>query len=117
MENSLPAGRAQKGDSHKGAPRMIVRVVAKWNPSGISAQGDAWLKAVELAYSNYWASPQGQARKADLRAEVLLQPCLDAPHKSLCFNQTVEILNIPHLVAQQAELLNEPHQLVPQADA
>ena len=70
MEDSLQVGRAQKGDSQKGAPRMIVNIVAKWNASGLDAEGDAWVKAVELAFSNYWASPQGQARKAEVRAEV-----------------------------------------------
>ena len=52
---------------------MIVKIMAKWNPSGMTATGDAWVKTVELAFSNYWDSPQGQARRAKSRAEVTLQ--------------------------------------------
>ena len=70
MEDSLQVVRAQKGDSQKGAPRMIVNIVDKWNTSGLDAEGDTWVKVVELAFSNYWVSPQGQARKAEVRAAV-----------------------------------------------
>ena len=77
MQDSLELDRVQKGDCHKGAPSIIVKIVRKWNPSGISATGDAWVKAVELAFANYWGSAEGQARKANFssvtRAEVILQ--------------------------------------------
>ncbi len=72
MEDSLALDRVQKGDSAKGAPSVIVAIVRKWNPSGILATGEAWVKAVELAFANYWGSEEGQARKADIRAKVTL---------------------------------------------
>ena len=73
MEDSLASDRVQKGDSAKGASSIIVRIVRKWNPSGILATGEAWVKAVELAFANYWDSEEGQARKTDIRAKVTLQ--------------------------------------------
>jgi hypothetical protein len=73
MEDSLELDRVQKGDSAKGAPRIIVKIMKKWNLSGMEAKGEAWVKAVELAFANYWGSAQGQARKADIRAKVTLQ--------------------------------------------
>jgi hypothetical protein len=66
MEDSLASDRVQKGDSVKGAPRIIVKIMKKWNPSGMEAIGEAWVKAVELAFANYWGSAEGQARKADI---------------------------------------------------
>jgi len=73
MEDSLELDRVQKGDSAKGAPSIIVKIMAKWNPSGMEVKGEAWVKAVELAFANYWGSAQGQARKADIREKVTLQ--------------------------------------------
>ena len=73
MEDSLASDRVQKGDSAKGAPSIIVAIVRKWNPSGILRTGEAWVKAVELAFANYWGSEEGQARKTDIRAQVTLQ--------------------------------------------
>ncbi len=81
MEDSLASDRVQKGDSAKGAPSIIVAIVKKWNLSGMEAKGEAWVKAVELAFANYWGSAQGQARKADIRAEKTLQvPRSISPH-------------------------------------
>ena len=73
MQDSLASDRAQKGDSEKGASRVVVAIMRKWNASGMLATGEAWVKAVELAFANYWGSAEGQARKADIRAEVTLQ--------------------------------------------
>jgi hypothetical protein len=73
MEDNLASDRVQKGDSQKGAPSIIVVIMKKWNPSGMEAKGEAWVKAVELAFANYWGSTEGQARKADIRTEVTLQ--------------------------------------------
>ncbi len=56
MEDSLASDRVQKGDSAKGAPSVIVKIVRKWNASGMEATGEAWVKAVELAFANYWCS-------------------------------------------------------------
>jgi hypothetical protein len=52
---------------------VIVKIMKKWNPSGMLATGEAWVKAVELAFANYWGSAEGQARKADIREKVTLQ--------------------------------------------
>ena len=73
MQGNLGSDRVQKGDSAKGAPSVIVAIVRKWNSSGVEATGEAWVKAVELAFANYWASAEGQERKADIRAKVTLQ--------------------------------------------
>ncbi len=73
MEDSLELDRVQKGDSAKGASSIIVKIMKKWNPSGMEAKGEAWVKAVELAFANYWGSEEGQARKTDIRAKVTLQ--------------------------------------------
>jgi hypothetical protein len=73
MQGSLASDRVQKGDSAKGASSIIVAIMRKWNPSGMLATGEAWVKAVELALANYWNSAEGQARKTDIRAEVTLQ--------------------------------------------
>jgi len=73
MEDSLASDRVQKGDSAKGAPSVIVRIVRKWNPSGMRATGEAWVKAVELAFANHWGSAEGKTRKTDIRAKVTLQ--------------------------------------------
>jgi len=56
MQDSLELDRVQKGDSQKGAPSIIVAIMRKWNPSGMLATGEAWVKAVELAFANYWCS-------------------------------------------------------------
>jgi len=74
-EDSLAQGRVQAGDSQKGASSIVVRMVRKWNASQMQATGKEWVKAVEVAFSNHWASEEGQARKAEMRVSRSMTVC------------------------------------------